>query len=399
VPESRRHRIAMPAICLMGFHARAFETAGRGHRTRPRVERVHSGIPLAPSDPLPAARQLRPALTVMTQAARYDPKRPFRPAPWARGPHLQTLGARVLRPSARPPMIRERWTLPDGDFLDVDVAAGPRADAPVALILHGLEGSSRRRYVLSACRELLSSGVRPVALNFRGCSGEMNLLPRFYHSGDTGDAGFALERLRARFPDSRMGAWGFSLGGNALLKLMGERDDGGAGVLEAAVVMSVPFDLAAGSALLEKTRMGRFYAGYFLRSLRRKVRAKQNLLAPLLDVEAALACRTLWSFDDVATAPLHGFRDAAHYYEESSSAAYLAAIRVSTLVLQSRDDPFLPFEALPVRVLKDNPSFRASLTDRGGHVGFLEGTPLRPSFWGDRVGASFLARQLGAPGA
>lgn len=332
----------------------------------------------------------------MMPAARYDPKRPFRPAVWASGPHLQTLGARVLRPAEPPPMSRERWTLPDGDFLDVDVAEGLGAGAPVALILHGLEGSSRRRYVLSACRELLSAGVRPVALNFRGCSGEMNRLPRFYHSGETGDARFALERLRARFPGSRMGAWGFSLGGNALLKLMGERNDGGAGVLEAAVVMSVPFDLAAGSALLERTAMGRLYTWYFLRSLRRKVRAKRNMLAGVLDVDAALACRTLWSFDDLATAPLHGFRNAAHYYAESSSAPYLTAVRVPTLVLQSRDDPFLPQDALPEGALEDNPTLWASLTDRGGHVGFLEGTPLRPSFWGEREGARFLARSLGA---
>jgi len=336
----------------------------------------------------------------MTQAAPHDPKRPFEPAVWASGPHLQTLGARVLRPSSAPASLsRERWTLPDGDFLDVDVAEGPGTGAPVVLILHGLEGSSRRRYVLSACRELIRAGIRPIALNFRGCSGEMNLLPRFYHSGETEDAGFVLERLRSRFPESRMGAWGFSLGGNALLKLMGEREDGGAGILEAAVVMSVPFDLAAGSALLERTSMGRLYTWYFLRSLQRKVRAKRGLLAPLLDVDAALACRTLWSFDDVATAPLHGFRDAAQYYAESSSAAYLESVRVSTLVLQSRDDPFLPGEALPERALEANPSFSTSLTERGGHVGFLEGTPLRPSFWGERAGARFLARSLGTTGS
>ncbi len=293
-------------------------------------------------------------------------------------------------------MARERWTLPDGDFLDVDLAVGAAPGAPVVLILHGLEGSSRRRYVQSACSELLRAGVRPVAMNFRGCSGEMNLLPRFYHSGETGDAGLALERLRSRFPGCAFGAWGFSLGGNALLKLMGERTDGGQAVLDAAVVMSVPFDLAAGSALLESTPMGRLYTGYFLRSLKRKMRAKRHKLSSLVDVDAALGCRTLWSFDDVATAPLHGFGDAAEYYRECSSAAFLDRVGVPTLVLQSRDDPFLPHEALPERALRANPTFSVCISARGGHVGFLEGTPVRPAFWGEREGARFLARELGA---
>jgi hypothetical protein len=291
-------------------------------------------------------------------------------------------------------MRRERWDTPDGDFLDVDLGPDPGPAAPVALVLHGLEGSSRRRYVLSACSQLLDRGVRPVAMNFRGCSGVPNRTPRFYHSGETGDARWVLERLRSLHPGRPLGALGFSLGGNALLKLLGE--DGADGPVDAAVAMSVPFDLAAGAAHLEESRLGPFYAGYFLRSLRRKIRAKLSLLDGRLDVEAALGARTIRAFDDAATAPLHGFRDADHYYAASSSAAFLEHIQVPTLVIHSLDDPFLPADAVPRDALTRNPSIAPLLTPRGGHVGFLEGPPWRPRLWAEEEAAAFLAARLGA---
>ncbi len=324
--------------------------------------------------------------------------RPFRPSPWAAGPHAQTLGARVLRSGADPGMRRERWDTPDGDFLDVDLGPDPAPDAPVAMVVHGLEGSSRRRYVLGMCRELLALGVRPVALNLRSCSGTPNRLPRMYHSGETTDLAFVLERLRATHPGRRVGALGFSLGGNALLKLLGSPDAGGTGLVEAAVAMSVPFDLAAGADRLERTRMGQFYTAYFLRSLRRKVRAKEAILRGHMDIEGALRARTLRVFDDAATAPLHGFRDAADYYAASSSAQYLGGIRVPTLVVHSLDDPFLPAEAIPRAALESNEAILPLLSARGGHVGFMEGPPWAPRLWGDEAGARFLAVALGAEG-
>lgn len=298
-------------------------------------------------------------------------------------------------------MARERWETPDGDFLDVD--QGPRpagaSEPPLALVVHGLEGSARRRYVLGTCRALLAGGVRPVALNLRGCSGTPNRLPRFYHSGETGDLTFVLERLRALHPGAPLGVFGFSLGGNAVLKMLGEREDGGAGLVDAAVAMSVPFDLAAGAERLERTRMGHLYAAYFLRSLRRKIRAKALLLEPLIDVERALAARTIRDFDDVATAPLHGFRDAAEYYAASSSPRFIGGIRIPTLVLHSLDDPFLDPEAVPRAALEANPDVVPLLTARGGHVGFLEGAPWSTRLWGDEEGARFLAETLrGASG-
>jgi predicted alpha/beta-fold hydrolase len=294
-------------------------------------------------------------------------------------------------------MARERWELPDGDFLDVDLGPDPGPDAPLVLVLHGLEGSSRRRYVLSACTQLSAAGVRPVALNFRGCSGEMNRLPRFYHSGETGDAAWTLEVLRERWPGRRVGALGFSLGGNVLLKLLGERTDGGAGLLDAAVAISVPMDLAAGGDLLERTVMGMGYTRYFLRSLKRKVRAKARLLAPLVDVAAILRARTLREFDDAATSRLHGFADADDYYSRSSSASLLPRVGVPTLLLHALDDPFLPPDALPSAALRANPWIQDVILPRGGHVGFLRGAPWRPRLWAEEEGARFLAWALGRP--
>jgi hypothetical protein len=291
-------------------------------------------------------------------------------------------------------MARERWELPDGDFLDLDMGPEPDPRAPLVLILHGLEGSSRRRYVLSACRELLALGLQPVAMNFRGCSGEMNRRPRFYHSGETGDPAFVLRGLRRAFPGRKVGALGFSLGGNALLKLLGEPAAGGSGLVDAAVVMSVPFDLAEGGSYLERTLMGRLYTRYFMRSLRAKVRAKRRVLAGRIDVAAALRARTLRGFDDAATAPLHGFRDADEYYASCSSAAFISGIRTPTLVLHSLDDPFLPAGAIPRVALEGNGAVTTVLTDRGGHVGFLEGTPRSPRLWGEEQASRYLQAAL-----
>lgn len=322
------------------------------------------------------------------------PSRPFRPSPWLPGPHLQTLGGKLLRPGSTLPVERVRLHTPDQDFLDLDVGPDPGRGAPVVLILHGLEGSSDRRYVRSTLQTVFRAGMRGVAMNFRGCSGEPNLRPRFYHSGETGDLDLVVSHLRERFPGRALAAVGWSLGGNVLLKFLGERADRGPEHLEAAVAISVPFDLAAGARKLEGGVLGPLYARYFLRMLRKKVRWKRELLEGLIDVERALEAPTIWRFDDVATAPLHGFRDAADYYERSSSSRFLDRIRVPTLLIQSRDDPFLPVEELPEDAVEGNPFLASRFTHRGGHVGFVEGAPWAPSFWAEAEGARFLAGHL-----
>jgi uncharacterized protein len=327
---------------------------------------------------------------------RYRP-RPFRPAWWLPGPHFQTIVGRYLRRVRQQTLIRERLDLPDGDFVDLDFypAREVAPDAPIALILHGLEGCARSGYVVNTMRVLAAHGVRGIGMNFRSCSGEPNRTARFYHAGDTGDIGYVLDVLRRRFPPTPLGAVGFSLGGNVLLKYLGESGDGAAGTLHAAAAVSVPFDLAAGADMLERG-MGRVYSRYFLRNLRRKSAAKRQQLEALCEADRAIRARSLREFDDAATAPLHGFAGAAHYYAESSAARYLAGIRVPTLLLHSVDDPFLPTSAVPRKAVAANPFLIDGFTPTGGHVGFVSGMPWAPRFWADEEAAVFLAAQLHA---
>ncbi|MBI2535943.1 MAG: hydrolase [Gemmatimonadetes bacterium] len=315
----------------------------------------------------------------------------FRPAWWLPGPHAQTLGARWLRSrEGETALRRERVQLPDGDFLDLDFSdLDPRL--PLVVVLHGLEGSARSTYALEMYRALRARDIRAVGLNFRSCSGEVNRAPRLYHSGETGDLAYVLDLLRRRFPDRPIGAMGFSLGGNVLLKYLGEA--GGAVEPAAAAAISVPFDLGAGAVHLERG-FSRAYRRYLVRKLQRKTRAKAALLRGRISVENVLAARTFVEFDDAATAPLHGFRDAEDYYAKSSCAQYLSAIRVPTLLIHSADDPFLPAESIPRVAVAANPFIRAAFTETGGHVGFVSGPPWAPVLWAERRAAGFLGEQL-----
>lgn len=344
--------------------------------------------------------------------APYQP-RPFRPAWWLRGGHAHTIAGKLLRPTPNVPLRRERLDTPDGDFLDLDYAPEPGPHAPVALVLHGLEGSARRHYMKLTYVALGRAGIQGVGLNFRSCSAPVdaaaaagngggrgglrfqpNRRPRFYHSGETGDVLLALEHLRARFPGRALGAAGFSLGGNALLKLLGEAGESRTSPVSAAVAVSVPFDLAAGARRLEQGLLSRVYTHYFIRSLREKAVAKAPLLAEACDLDAVTRARTLREFDDAATAPLHGYRDAEDYYARCSSGPFLPRIAVPTLLLHALDDPFLPPEAVPVEAARDNPCITAHFTPSGGHVGFVSGPPSAPSFWAEEEAARFLAAHL-----
>lgn len=325
--------------------------------------------------------------------------RPFRAPLWARNRHVQTLAGRFLRPTPPVPLRRERWDTPDGDVLLLDFAdADLPSAAPMVLLLHGLEGSARRPYALLTYAALRRRGVAAVGMNFRSCGGEANRLARSYHSGETGDPRWVLERLRARWPGRSFGAIGVSLGGNVLLKLLGDAGADGPALVEAAAAVSVPFDLAAGSDELERGPMRRTYARHFLRTMVAKVLVKDELVAPLLSLEAVRAARTMREFDHRATAPLHGFPGATEYYAACSCGPVLDRIRVPTLVLHSRDDPFLPHSAVPELALVANPAITAVLVARGGHVGFVEGPPWAPRFWAEAEAARFLAERLGGDG-
>jgi predicted alpha/beta-fold hydrolase len=292
-------------------------------------------------------------------------------------------------------MVRERIDTPDGDFLDLDFGPDPNPAAPLVLLLHGLEGFTRRPYMIQAAQAFTAHGMATVGLNFRSCSGEPNLRPRLYHSGETEDLHHVLQHLKRRWPERALGAIGFSLGGNVLLKYLGERDHGGVEFLSGAVGVSVPYDLFAGAQFLEQGWSGLYYARYFLRQLKGKVKAKEALLSPILDLEKVYASQTLREFDDWATGPLHGFQDAADYYRQSSSNQFLSAIRVPTLLFHARNDPFLPPTAIPHEAVKANPALFPAFTRRGGHVGFLEGViPGLPTFWTEKEGTRFLKEML-----
>jgi predicted alpha/beta-fold hydrolase len=319
---------------------------------------------------------------------------------WLPGRHAQTIGARATRSRRGVRLVRERLTMPDGDFLDLDWAeagAGRRPDAPLAIVLHGLEGSARSGYALEAYRALARRGVAAVGLNFRSCSGELNRAMRLYHSGETEDLRHVVTLLAGRFPARPLVGIGFSLGGNVLLKYLGEAGRRGEEGLVAAAAVSVPYDLAAGAAYTEHG-VARLYVWRLLRSLKRKVRARARELGPRIDLRQALAARTFRQFDDAATAPLHGFADADDYYCRSSSARYLDAIRIATRLIHAEDDPFLPATALPRASLARNPVLEPCFTRRGGHVGFVTGPPWRRVYWAERLAAAHVARVAGGRG-
>lgn len=297
-------------------------------------------------------------------------------------------------------MRRERLTTPDDDFLDLDWAVGGGADPAECLVvvLHGLEGSARSGYAYEAYRQLGARGVAAVGLNFRSCSGELNRGRRLYHSGETGDLRFVVRELRRRFPRTRLGAVGFSLGGNVLLKYLGEAGEAGErgqgrDDVAAAAAVSVPYDLAASADYTERG-LARLYVYRLLRSLRRKVRLRQADLGAHMDVARAIAAPTFRAFDDAATAPLHGFRDADDYYARSSSARFLDAIRVPTLLVHAADDPFLPADVVPRDAVRANPCLAAAFTPAGGHVGFIAGSPWDRRYWAESRAAEFLAARL-----
>ncbi|MFQ5704292.1 MAG: hydrolase [Gemmatimonadales bacterium] len=321
----------------------------------------------------------------------------FRPAWWLRGPHAQTLGARMLRSRSGIALERERIELPDGDFLDLDwahcVTDGVTADGPLVVVLHGLEGCARSNYALELYRTLGAHGLRAVGLNFRSCSGEPNRLPRMYHSGETGDIASTLELLAGRNGTAPLGIVGVSLGGNALLKYLGERGGTRKTRVTAAVAVSVPYDLAAGSDHIERG-FSKFYRMYLVHRLRKKILAKSTILEGHIDVGKALRARTFREFDDRATAPLHGFKDADDYYARSSASHYLGRIDVPTLLIHALDDPFLPAGSLPIYEAKQNPHIEISISERGGHIGFVSGKPWAPVFWAEQRAAEFLAGKL-----
>jgi hypothetical protein len=317
-----------------------------------------------------------------------DPE--FRPAWWLPGPHLQTAWGRLARSRRQVRFRREVLETPDGDDLVLDHMDGP-AGSPRLILLHGLEGSSRSVYAQGLLAEAGRLGWSGTAINFRSCAVDPRRLsrslpnrrPRLYHSGETSDFDFAARTIAAREPGVRLAAAGVSLGGNVLLKWLGENPD--QRIVARAAAISTPYDLAAGARHLERG-MGRLYVRSLLSTLREKAVTAARThpeAAARIDVERAMRARTFREFDDAATAPLHGFTSAEDYYERSSSIRYLGSIRTPTLCLSAEDDPFVPAEVLERARAVAAPAVRFVITRRGGHAGFVSSGKAR--YWAEKV--------------
>jgi predicted alpha/beta-fold hydrolase len=313
---------------------------------------------------------------------------PFRAAWWCRNPHLQTIFPNRLRARPEVQLRRERVELPDSDFIDIDWTA--KSSGPIVLLLHGLQGSSRSHYALGLARALDRAGWRVAVVHFRGCSAEPNRLPRSYHSGETGDIAHVAQLLREREPATPLAAVGVSLGGNVLLKWLGET--GTSSPLAAAVAISVPFLLDRAADRLE-TGFARLYQWDLLTSLSQALDEKRRRVQlPVASDARRFKC--IRDFDDRVTAPLHGFRDSAHYYAACSSRPYLRHVGVPTLLIQARDDPFMTPDVVPeTHELASCVTLEAY--PRGGHVGFVGGKwPWRPRYYLEERVPEFLRDHL-----
>jgi predicted alpha/beta-fold hydrolase len=300
----------------------------------------------------------------------------YRAPGWLPGGHAQTIYPLLIRPDPLP-YHRERWETPDGDFIDLDwtdapAARQPRDSRPLLILFHGLEGSSSSYYAITLMGAAAAIGWSGVVVNFRGCSGESNRLARAYHSGDSDEIDWILRRLRALSPLRPRYAVGVSLGGNALLKWLGEREASTRDYLQAAAAVSAPLDLTACGHHLARG-FNRVYTRHFLHTLKRNAAAKLCRHPGIFDERRMTAASNLYEFDDVVTAPLHGFNGAEDYWRRASSKPWLAGIRLPTLVLNARNDPFLPAQALPTPS-QVAASVQLEFPRQGGHVGFVTGS-------------------------
>jgi predicted alpha/beta-fold hydrolase len=290
---------------------------------------------------------------------------------WLPGGHLQTIYPALCIRKPAVAYRRERWHTPDGDFIDVDFVDG-QPGRPHIVLFHGLEGSSDSHYARALMSQVKALGWSGAIPHFRGCSGELNHAPRFYHSGDAEELDWIMRRLQSDWhqPGTKFYAAGVSLGGNALLRWLGESQHQ-AEFVDAACAISAPLDLAGGGAALS-TGVNMIYTRMFLQTLKPKCMRKLDQFPNLFDRERMLRARTLYEFDNVVTAPLHGFRDTDDYWNRASAKHVLNDITVRTLVLNARNDPFLPAQHLPRQASRQ---VTLDYPEQGGHVGFAVGGP------------------------
>lgn len=296
--------------------------------------------------------------------------KPYHPPAWLPGGQAQTLWPLLIKP--RPTHLRrERWTTPDGDFIDVDHVDGPPG-APLLVLFHGLEGSARSHYARSTAQACQAAGWRLALPHFRGCSGELNRRPRAYHSGDSTEIDWILRRLQAANDGRRLHAAGISLGGNALLKWAGEGGTAASEVVTGVAAFCAPLDLAACGHHLARG-FNRLYTQHFLKTLKAVSQARLQQFPGLFDAARMQQASNLYEFDDAVTGPIHGFAGADDYWRQASAKPWLKSIAVPTLAVNPKNDPFLPAHHLP-KAAEVSPSVILEQPAAGGHVGFVTGS-------------------------
>lgn len=304
-------------------------------------------------------------------------KAPF----WARNRHLQTIWPRFFVPKPKLPLLWEKLPTSDGDFIELAWNKNKPSQKGLVVVFHGLEGSAESHYAAHLMAMLDSNGWRCVLVHFRGCGPSGNQTARSYHSGETADNKMVLEELRKRFPGKPVVGIGYSLGGNMLLKLLGEEPE--QSWLQQAIAVSPPFDLARCSDAIAQG-FSRVYQYHLLKSMRRKFSDKyrqydyRTLLG--LDLADIKSFKSFYQFDDKITGPLHGFQNASDYYQRCSANQFIDKIKTPTLVLHAKDDPFMTPDIVPDSQRLSS-AVRIELSERGGHVGFLQGSPFKPVFW------------------
>jgi predicted alpha/beta-fold hydrolase len=304
--------------------------------------------------------------------------------------HVQSIYPALWRRVPTVAWTRQRIDTPDRDFLDLDVVVN--GSRRVAILSHGLEGNANQPYIRGMARALIKRGWDVVAWNCRGCSGEMNRQLRFYHSGSSDDLGTVLTSVLGDGRWAEIALVGFSLGGNQTLKLLGELGDHVDERVVGAVAFSVPCDLAASTVRLGEWQ-NRIYMARFMKTLRRKVVAKERLFPEQLALVGLDQMRTFQQFDDRYTAPLHGFRDARDYWQQCGSVQFLSAIRVPTLLVNARDDPFLAGRCFPEDEAAANPRLWLETPEHGGHMGFVTRGGRDGEYWSETRAAEFLAEK------
>ncbi|WP_350628039.1 hydrolase [Pseudoalteromonas sp. CAL260-MNA-CIBAN-0059] len=304
----------------------------------------------------------------------------FKPAWWMTNRHVQTIMPRFFRPFHHTRYQLEQLDTPDGDFIELAWSLPHNETAPLAVVLHGLEGNINSFYAKGMMKALKKQGFAVVLMHFRNCSTEVNRLPRAYHSGDTADLSFFINHLKQLYPNRPLVAVGFSLGGNVLAKYLGEQQQ--QCPLSAAALVSAPYDLSASSDVIRKS-LGKIYQKYLLDRMKKSMQRKLPQIEKQISLtpEQLMKIDDLLEFDNQLTAPLHGFENAHDYYRQASAMPYLKHIAVPTLIIHAKDDPMLSIKAVPSRQdVSEHVTLRIS--EKGGHVGFISGkNPFKPVFW------------------